>query len=366
MEKKRLRDRFDDIIHSDREYDNLNRDIVMEGCGSFCDESCSAYKDGACSGCTRCDYFNNCPDGGCEKCYVRCGQRDDVVEWCKDVDGLLFDDVKCRKPYTNKKLPFFIPQVRRNFFREKHPAVLVSLSNFLTVQNNKIRWLYRRSKRIREALSIPSGVKMILHFYAKDDLLEFIWGFKDSDWGDGKNFWEILAEYGFDAAISVNYSCFSNQPRMEHVINMKRNVLSASYLANVGIPVIQDLMWHLDEDLFRLVLWGKQNNIKVYSMNFQTARRGEWVANLIKSSLAKVFSVQPDARVIINGVANKARIVAVNSEYSGRISISNMSAFIKSMACLQYDEKSNAWLKTNMTKQECWHETLKMYKGWGK
>lgn len=361
-----LKEKFDIIFLSSRKFDNSIVELTMNGCGSFCtEELCVAKASGACRGCTNCDFFNKCPQDGCEHCYVRCGRHTKLQMWLDDVEGLDLDMVKCLNVF-NKKLPFFIPQIRDTSLGVEHDVYLISFSRFFRLINNDIKWLYRKKKTLKEAYQIPEKSKMILHFYAKDDLLEIIWRFQDMNWGEGKNLWDVFAEYGFDGAISVNYSCFANQPRMEHVINVKRNILSAQALSQAGIPVILDLMWHSDIDFMRLMKWGVENKINWFAMNFQTLRKGQWAEDLILSSLDKVFKVKPDAKVIANGISSEKRIKAVVKRFGNKVIISNFGAFLKAKSGMLYNEQEGKWVKTGLTKSELWKQTLNMYMRWGK
>jgi hypothetical protein len=285
--------------------------------------------------------------------------------WIKDVGGFSIDSVKCENVF-NGELPVFIPQIKDSCFGVEHGAYLISFTRFLRILDGDVKWLYRKKKTIREAYKIPDKTKLILHFFAKDDLLEVIWRFQDKDWGGGKNIWQVFAEFGFDAVIPVNYSCFGNQPRMEHVLNVKRSILSAESLSKVGIPVIMDLMWHSDVDFDRLLAWGLSRNVQWYSMNFQTLRKGNWALPLIIELLEKVFMSNPNAKVIANGISDEKRIKAIWSKFGDKVVVSNFSAFVKSAQTgLVYDEKCKKWVKTGQDKVECWKKTVDMYTRWG-
>ncbi len=358
-----LKEQFEAIHLSSRQFDDQICETTIDGCGSFCD-TCVAKISGTCRGCTHCDFFNNCPSDSCGKCHIRCGQHATLPNWIEDVEGLDLAHVNCSTPF-NDKLPFFMPQIRDTSFGVQHDAFFISFSRFLRIVDGDVKWLYRKKKTLREAYNIPDTTKMILHFYAKDDLLELIWRFQDMDWGNGKNLWQVFAEYGFDAAVSVNYSCFANQPRMEHVLNVKRNILSAQALAQAGIPVILDLMWHSDVDLERLLSWGDANKISWYSLNFQTLRKGNWAKELILSSLAKVFKIVPNARIIANGISEESRIKEVVATFGDKVSISNFGAFMKACSGLIYDESAGKWVKSSRTKAECWNHVSQTYIKWG-
>jgi hypothetical protein len=357
-----LKEKFEAIKLSNRRFDDQICDITMDGCGSFC-EFCPAKIAKTCRGCTRCEFFNNCPQEDCAKCHVRCGRHSALDMWLNDVDGVLLDEVKCPTVYCGN-LPSFVPQIRDTNFGVAHSAYLISFSRFLRLVNGDVKWLYRKKKTIKEAYGIRPEDSLILHFYAKDDLLELIWRFQDADWGEGKNIWQMFADYGFDAAISVNYSCFANQPRMEHILNVKRNILSAGALSKAGIPVIVDLMWHSDVDFDRIIQWGRENSVVWYALNFQTLRKGDWTRDLILSLLDKVFKAVPGACVLANGLTEPKRIKEIVGRFGSQVVISNYGAYIKSCACLVYVEKAKTWLNLGLEKAECWQRAVELYTRW--
>jgi hypothetical protein len=348
-------------------YNDAVCDITMDGCGSNCFEGmCPGMDAGACRGCTNCDFRDSgCPQGGCDTCWVRCWRRtgnEPLQLWLDDIDGLGFDNVSCSLPF-NGDLPFFIPQIKTTTWGVSHPAWSLNIQRF--VNKNNLRWFYKK-RDFRESHSINSDAKTVLSFCTEDDLIEAIWTHQFKNWGNKKNFWQNLADFHFDAALSVNYSCFSNHPRMEHIINMKRNLLSAQRMAEVGIPVIMDLMWHSELDFDRLVQWGMRQNMRWYNMNCQTLKKASWALKLVMRYADRLFDTAGDVRLLINGILAEDRIKTLAERYGKqRISLCNFGAFMHTSYHRYFDHNTNTWLRSDAPLSELWAKTLSLYNSFG-
>jgi hypothetical protein len=347
-------------------YEDRLCDLSIDGCGSACvPESCIASQHNACRGCTDCDF----KDSGCKKkvnscarCWVRCYRRPDLNEWLKDIKGLDLDKPASYLPFTGD-LPFFIPQVKNTTYGIYHPAYMLSIKRFLNPQN--LRWFYKKSD-FRKAYKISPDTKVLLVFYAEDDLIESIWTNQYNDWGGGKNFWDSLAEFKFDGVASVNYSCFANHPRMEHIINIKRNILTAERLSAAGIPVVLDIMWHSESDFDRLLAWGVEHGTKWYGINCQTLKKASWTLPLIYKYANKVLTADPNARIIINGIINYDRVVGIVKEFGNRVHICNFGAFLNVAHHNGYSIDNKKWLHSDKPLPDLWQETIQAYEDWGK
>lgn len=338
-------------------------EITIDGCGSNCTpETCAAMAAGACHGCTACDFGKECPRGGCDVCWVRCWRRsgaDPLARWIEDVDGIGFEGARCVKPFDGD-LPFFIPQVKDTTWGVKHSAYMLNIQRFVNKHN--LRWFYKK-RDFRHSYKMKAKTKVILSFCTEDDLLESIWTRQFQDWGGGKTFWQSLAEFGFDAAISVNYSCFANHPRMEHVLSLKRNLLAAQRLAEAGIPVIMDLMWHTELDFDRLVDWALENKMRWYNINCQTMKKASWAMDLIFKYADRLFEHVPDARLLINGILDIGRVEALVARYGERIALANFGAFMHTVYHRHYDIGQRKWVRIDKPLSDIWKINLGMYEG---
>ena len=346
---------------SNVKYDDGVCDLTMDGCGSNCNkETCPAMAAGACRGCSSCDFGKTCPKGGCDACCVRCWRKhgqETLEMWIDDVGGLEFNTAKCIKPFCGE-LPFFIPQVRKTNWLVDHDACMLNIQRF--VNKNNMRWFYKK-KNFRDSYRLKPSAKTILTFSTEDDLIESIWTRQFTDWGDGKNFWQGLSDFGFSAAISVNYSCFSNHPRMEHALSLKRNILTAQRMAKVGIPVIMDLMWHSEIDFDRLVDWGIDNGMKWYNINCQTMKKASWALDVVFKSADRLFSKDPNARLLISGIIEPGRIKAIVERYGNKIALSNFGAFMHTSYHRYYDIEKKKWIRVEKPLPELWKQNIDMY-----
>lgn len=348
-------------------YEDSVCELTMDGCGSACAKGlCSAMDVGACRGCTNCDFGNDgCPKGGCDYCWVRCWRKsgaETLDMWIEDVGGLSLDDVTCSKPFTGD-LPFYIPQIKTTTWGVDHPAWMFNIQRF--VNKNNMRWFYKK-RDFRESHKILPDASTILSFCTEDDLIEAIWTRQFGDWGDGKNFWQGLGHFNFTAALSVNYSCFSNHPRMEHILNIKRNLLTAQRLAEAGIPVIMDLMWHSELDFDRLVSWGMKQGMKWYNINCQTMKKASWTIKLISKYADKLFDTAGDVKLLINGILEQSRVKKLVKRYGKqRISLCNFGVFMHTSYHRYYDLKQNKWIKVPTPLPDLWRQNLDLYQSFG-
>lgn len=337
-------------------------EISMDGCRSFCvPGACEAATDGFCCGCNDCDFGDpqgQCPDGGCEECWVRCWRRNNHAEWMKDINGLDFNTEKCALPFVGE-LPGCIPQIRDNVWDIYHPAYIVPIRRIMNLKNRKLVF---RQKGIRHHWHIPENSKLIVSFCARDDIIEDIWSRQYQEWDEnGRNFWEVLSDYKFDAALSVDFSCFGNYPRMEHLICMKRNIITAGRLAAVGIPVILDVMTYSDDDYERFLSWGKDNGLIWYNLNYQMTKKVPWVLDLICEKCDKLFAMIPEAKIIITGIGDAERVGILLRRYPGKISISTSNLLMHSQYRRVYSIVDHVWIKQAITPEEAFRRNLAIF-----
>lgn len=336
--------------------------MSMDGCRSACSpEGCDAAAAGHCRGCNECDFGDpqgRCPEGGCDKCWTRCWRREDIDLWMQDIEGLDFDTHKCSLPFTGE-LPGCVPQIRDNVWDVYHPAYVIPVRK---IMNPKTGRLIFRKKGLRTHWRIPKESKLILSFCARDDVIEDIWTRQFHKWDkSGRNFWQVLGDYGFDAALSVDYSCFNNYPRMDHLISMKRNVITSSRLAEVGIPVILDVMIYCDEDLDRLVRWGKDQGFIWYNLNFQMTKKVDWVLDLVCERCDKILSIVPDAKIMIMGVGDAERVGIMQNKYPGKIAMSTSNVLMHSQYRRVYSEKDHKWVRLAVSPKEAFERNLEIF-----
>jgi phosphoribosyl-AMP cyclohydrolase len=191
---------------------------------------------------------------------------------------------------------------------------------------------------------------LILSFCTKDELLEQIWT-RSNNWYKDESFWDGVAAYtkhetarGLDASLSVEFSCFADAPRMEHLLNIKRNIISAHELSHRGVPIILDAIVRTKLDLKRTLEWGSQQGLCWYLLNFQRTKNVPWMMDLISERLEQVF--EAGGKAIVSGIANTEMISKIMDKYRGRVSITNT---IVSMKTNYYQEfNGRCWQKSKI------------------
>jgi len=336
-------------------------ELSMDGCRSACTpEGCDAAAGGYCRGCNNCDHGDDkCPQGGCSNCGTRCWRRNDIEAWKKDIKGFSFDTEVCSLPFTGE-LPGCVPQIRDNVWGVSHPAYVIPIRRLMNLKNKTLGF---RKHGLRHHWNIPEESKLILSFCARDDIIEYIWTRQFKAWDkDGRNFWEVLADYRFDAALSVDYSCFLNYPRMDHLMSMKRNIITANRLAEHGIPVILDVMIYSDEDLERFVLWGKSQGMIWYNLNFQRTKKVPWVIDIISKRCDRIFELVPDAKIMLTGIGDAERAEIFLKKYPGKIVLSTSNLLMHSQYKRVYSKLENRWIQLPVTPKEAFERNLDIYK----
>lgn len=325
-------------------YNRLRPDIPLEGCGSNC-PTCIARH--ICEGCNQCAYDNKCPSQGCSQCGTRCWHRENISDWLRDVGGLSLAQHTCPVVYQAKELPDYIPQIQCKAFGVPHPAYIVNIQRIL--HPTKLSWCYRKHG-IRHHYNIPNESQLILSFCTKDELLEQIWT-RSNDWYKGESFWDGVAAYtkhetarGLDASLSVEFSCFADAPRMEHLLNIKRNIISAHELSHRGMPIILDAIVRTKLDLKRTLEWGRRQGVCWYLLNFQRTKNVPWMMDLISERLEQVF--EAGGKAIISGIANTEMISKIMDKYRGRVSVTNTIVSMKTNYYQQFN--AGCWQKSNM------------------
>lgn len=341
-------------------YNRIRQDILIDGCGSWCDD-CIA-KD-ICEGCNQCA-FEKCKSQCCE-CSVRCWRRQDIDSWLQDVNGLEITSLSCPTVFSQPDLPEYIPQVIHSAFGIEHPAYIINIQRVLHI--NTLNWSYQK-RGVKQHYNIPPESKLILTFCAKDILLEQIWT-HSNNWNGSESFWDGVASYAghaainakgirdIDASMSIEYSCFADAPRMDHVINIKRNIISAHELSKRGVPIILDAIVRTDMDLDRILTWGREQNVSWYLLNFQRTKAVSWVTKLISHRIERILA--KGGKAIVSGIANPSMIKELIGRYRGHIAFTNT---VVSMKTNYYRELNQGhWQQSRLTGKELFQHNLYQY-----
>jgi hypothetical protein len=149
------------------------------------------------------------------------------------------------------ELPPFVPELPRGL-PEKcelpgEPLYCVSLKSVLDARG-KVR--YASGKSLRKALRLSADGRLLLLGVANDELLEKFW-----EKSEAAGSWNRLRDLGFEAATSLSFSVYDNDPRFLQIYNQDRNRLTYEMLIRLGIPTAPFIFWHTQEDLVAAEQW---------------------------------------------------------------------------------------------------------------
>jgi hypothetical protein len=113
--------------------------------------------------------------------------------------------------------------------------------------------------------------------------------------------------------VPPDFSLLWDEPRMEHLINLKRGLVAFSHLQRAGLAAIPHLFWHRSVDLMRHVSWlGRNPGVRMIAVNLQDCkqRREKMLYFAGLSVLSRQFGTR--LRVLVAGVqgANDLRLLA--------------------------------------------------------
>lgn len=341
-------------------YDDKYCDVEIDGCGSFCYPSqCSVMAAGACRGCIKCSCMNACPPDAkndCNQCWTRCPRRKDIADWEQSINGYSFDGFECKKPFS-EELPPYIPQIHSKAWNFDYPYYIINVARI--IHRDSRRWLHRR-RGVHYHYQIPKDSKVIISFCTKDAMLEEIW-LRHQDWQDGEDFWSGFAKYDIDAAMSIEFSCFADSPRIEHAINMKRNIMSCDYFSSAGVPVIMDTMYHSPGDFERMMEWSVAQDVNWHTLNFQYTKKVPWMLDRIQASVESILSINDKKRVLLSGIADLERVTFLLKKYKGRVSITNFAVYMHTLYHRRLNPVTNHWIYSPKPLPELWAENMTTY-----
>lgn len=286
-----------------------NPDAVEPMC-SGCNTSC-----GYC-GCARSDAAR-LGDAPCGQCPIRCGSRTDIAAWMRDVGGTLaFDDIDLDAALP-ASLPRFVPQVDGSDLARFDadlgwPAYAVGLRRVFSPASHRVVPRFTDTTA-REALGLRGGQLAVLVGYGEDPLVEALWTRR-------RDVIPQLAAQQWDLVLACNYSMYGNQPRAEHLLNFRRNLLLAQQLCDAGVPAVANLYWFRREDLDRYGAWLADTRPAAVAVNLQTFRRdASWDAMALPG-LAYLSQLLPDqTRLLACGTSRRERIAQLHALFGDQL-----------------------------------------------
>jgi hypothetical protein len=187
------------------------------------------------------------------------------------------------------------------------PAYALGLRRMISLASGEVMPVWRdRSAREVLGLSDPAQLTVLVG-YGTDPLVELLWTRRKQ-----LGFGQVLADQGWDLVLAPNFSMYGNQPRTEHLLNFRRNLLIAAELAGDGVPAVPNLYWFRLEDLDGIVSWVGDTHPVAVAINLQTFRTDpDWQSTALPglTYLAAGFAeVSPTTRVVLNGASRADRI----------------------------------------------------------
>ena len=105
---------------------------------------------------------------------------------------------------------------------------------------------------------MPDERKIVLVGYGTDPLVEAFWTRRH-------RLYEFLAKKQFDLVLAPNYSMYGSQPRAEHLLNFRRNLLVSAEMNAAGIPTSQTSIGSARKTSNRYVLLGCRRGTRTWS-----------------------------------------------------------------------------------------------------
>lgn len=182
-----------------------------------------------------------------------------------------------------------------------------------------MRWPAATDMRTR--FRIPDGANLALSWCFLDWLL---------DWvllpGNEEIAYDKVAAMNFDFVLAPNWSVYSNYPRIDQLINMKRRFKSMEELQKRGVKVVPDMAAETERDAERVVEWCLKHRPTAIHFNLQTMKSRSGFPRAI-SRLADLRREVPWARAVISGVGHK-RMRLVTEMFGEPITFLNATAWI--------------------------------------
>jgi len=239
--------------------------------------------------------------------------------------------------------PVYIPGVKyqeREQALPAYPMYAISIASLFTKAMKRVGG----SQDIRSRLGLADDSRLVWAPFETDDWLESFW----TRCADGQLL-KYVAQSGVDYAVSPNFSLYGDQPRMCHLLNMKRSLIICSNLADVGIPAIPHVYWWTHGDLERWAKWVNGNvKCKWISVNFQTSSQGAHHDRMIRDLAAFYKLLQRPPRLLVVGITKASRLGRI-AEIGFQISVIHYRAHILAAAYRIIDECGREHKVSNMS-----------------
>jgi hypothetical protein len=241
-----------------------------------------------------------------------------------DVGGTLaFDDLVLDLEIP-PGLPHYIPQVDGHdvagFDADlRWPAYGVGLRRVVSLQTRRVYPKFD-GQIAKEALGLRPDQLAVLVGYGTDPLVEAFWTHRHA-------LVEALAAQHWDLVLAPNYSMYGNQPRTEHLLNFRRNLLIATEMAAAGVPAVPNIYWFRLEDLDRYLAWFDDTRPPAMAVNLQTFRTEEdWETMALPGLTYLSLGIPEDLAVIVTGSSRADRIATLVELFGERLHLVSQNA----------------------------------------
>jgi hypothetical protein len=341
--------------------ENRKFQIAMDSeCGLFC-ETCDQFKAGLCFGCYNgcLNEWRTCTSKNCDElvefnsqnakgepvklqghCPVRCCKRTGLDEWLNDVSQGRGSDLSIKhikwEPVSFPKMGHFIPAINGHIERVYVPYIALPVNYLYSEKTHKMRG---GKKSVHDMYDIHPDTEVIVTGYCQDPVLEDFWTNMNKEY-----LMERLREKGVSVVMGFNYSLYHGDPRMEHLINIRRCFEIMKRAEMAGLKSIPDICWHNSADMQQFVEWINTNKVTTVSTSTQCCRENSYIAKNIYD-LDYLMSKCPDVkRWIINGPSTPSRIRLFAQRFPKMVLMSSRACQLAKYNMV-WDYKCNEYVK---------------------
>jgi len=260
---------------------------------------------------------------------VRCGRRENLDEWLAGIGGLALDVPLQRQPQF--RLAGYFPQLLNGL---EVPSALysagdvaVGIAKVLTprgrVSRRALPWRFG-PYNFRAQWQVSEINRLVCIGNDQDAHLERLWvaqlgacpacpersrGERSRRAADpADDVWLRIRVLGFDFATSLNFSIYLDQPRMEHLINIKRTWLTVAHMQQrSSLIAIPHLQWATILDLQRQLHYAQEQGFHTLTLNLQMVKRQGW--DVVALGLPLIRAQSPELRLLFTGVVSLKRLL---------------------------------------------------------
>jgi hypothetical protein len=266
---------------------------------------CPAFRR-ECEGCTQPCGYHEC-SSQCASCPVRCSRRENLDEWLAGIGGLALDVPLQHQPQF--RLAGYFPQLLNGL---EVPSALysagdvaVGIAKVLTprgrVSRRALPWRFG-PYNFRTQWQVSEINRLVCIGNDQDAHLERLWAAQLGAADPADDIWLRIRVLGFDFSTSLNFSIYLDQPRMEHLINIKRTWLTVAQMQQrSSLIAIPHLQWATILDLQRQLHYAREQGFHTLTLNLQMWKRQGW--DTVLDGLHLLRELAPEMRLLVAGVA---------------------------------------------------------------